>query len=211
MKLNKEDIKFIDNFLEKKGIKYLDIRSELLDHLATEFEEKSSDVLLDDYLLSKIKFIKDFSKKQQKTIHWNYQKQLWLQFAKFFYKAKYMLIFSGLVALGYALLQILTLDNFSLICYFTLLVLVVYPVFYQIKYSKAVKKVQSMQSLFTIIALPSFFLYTFNVAKDFLVENFWFLILYYSLSILLGISALIVIENDRKKVLEKYHQLVEEI
>jgi hypothetical protein len=65
-----------------------------------------------------------------------------------------------------------------------------------------------MQSLFTITALPSVFLYAFNPFKDVLLENPLFLIYYYSFSILLGLSAVIIIENDRKKILEKYHQLV---
>ncbi|BAO75598.1 hypothetical protein [Winogradskyella sp. PG-2] len=208
MKLKKRDIKLIDNFLEQKGIKYLDVRSELLDHLASEFEEKSNYSLLEDYLVSKIEFIKSFAKKQQKMIHWSYQKQLLVQFSKFFYKPKFILTFSGLIVLGYILLQYLSLENFSLIYFFVLVGLVLYPLFYQIKYSKAVKKVQSMQSLFTVTALPSVFLYTFSVSKSFLLDNFGLLLLYYSFSILLGISAVIIIENDRKKVLKRYYELL---
>jgi hypothetical protein len=190
MKLTKEEIKSINDFLIGQKIKYLDLRSELIDHLATEFEEKSNYNLIEDYLITKVNFIKDFAKKQQKAIHWSYQKQLWVQFTKFFYKPKFILFLFILVALGY------------------MLFLILYPLFYQIKYSKAVKKVQSMQSLFTITALPSVFLYAFNPFKDVLLENPLFLIYYYSFSILLGLSAVIIIENDRKKILEKYHQLV---
>ena len=208
MKLTKEEIEVIDNYLKEKKIKYIDIRAELLDHLATEFEEKSDYNLIEDYLRTKVNFIKDFAKKQQKAIHWSYQKQLWVQFTKFFYKPKFILFLFILVALGYMLFQIFGVKTFSHICFFVLLILILYPLFYQIKYSKAVKKVQSMQSLFTITALPSVFLYAFNPVKDILLENPLFLIFYYSFSILLGLSAVIIIENDRKKVLEKYHQLV---
>ena len=65
-----------------------------------------------------------------------------------------------------------------------------------------------MQSLFGITALPSVFLYAFFPIKDVMLENPLLLIIYYSFAILLGFSAVIIIENDRKKVLEKYHQLV---
>lgn len=208
MKLKKEEIKFINDFLIDQKIKYLDLRSELIDHLATEFEEKSDYNLIEDYLITKVNFIKDFAKKQQKAIHWSYQKQLWVQFAKFFYMPRFLLPLIGLVALSYMSLQLFGLKAFSHICFFVLLILILYPLFYQIKYSNAVKKVQSMQSLFTITALPSVFLYAFNPFKDVLLENPLLLIIYYSFSILLGLSAVIIIENDRKKVLEKYHQLV---
>ena len=208
MKLSKEEIQFIDNFLIKKNIKYLDIRAELLDHLATEFEEKSNYSLLEDYLISKIDFIKDFSKKQQKTIHWSYQNKLWSQFAKFFHKPKFIAVLFAFGALCYFALQIFSLKTFSFTCYFALLILIVYPLVYQIKYSKAIKKVQSMQSLFSITALPSVFLYAFLLVKDLLLETPLFLVFYWFFSILLGFSAVIIIENERKRVLEKYHQLV---
>jgi len=38
MKLTKSDIQFIDNYLKKKGIKYWDIRLEMIDHIATKIE-----------------------------------------------------------------------------------------------------------------------------------------------------------------------------
>ena len=208
MNLTKQDIKYIDKFLEKKGVKYLDVRSELIDHLATEFEETTNYGLLEDYLHGKIKFIKEFAKKQQKTIHWTYQKQLWVQFAKFFFDLKYISILAVLITLGYVLLQYVTLKTFKFVCFFFLTALVLYPLFYQIKYSKAVKKVQSMQSLFTVTSLPSVFLYMFNVVNDILIENFVLGLIYFSFSIILGMSAVIIIEKDRKRVLKKYYQLI---
>jgi len=208
MKLTKEEIKLIDSFLVGQNIKYLDVRSELIDHLATDFEENSNYVLLEDFLISKVSFIKDFAKKQQKNIHWSYQKQLWIQLAKFFYKPKFLLLLFGLAGLSYIVLQFFTLEKFSLICYFVLMTLVLYPLFYQIKYSKAIKKVQSLQSLFTVTALPMIFLYSFLPIKDILFENPVVLMFYCSFSILLGLSALIIIENNRKKILKKYYQLV---
>ncbi|MFP4844608.1 hypothetical protein [Winogradskyella sp. PE311] len=208
MKLTPEKIKIVDDFLINQNIKYLDIRSELLDHLVTEFEEHSNYGLLEDYLHGKIKFIKEFAKKQQKTIHWTYQKQLWVQFAKFFFELKYILLLAVLISLGYVLLQYVTLKTFTFVCFFFLAALVLYPLFYQIKYSKAVKKVQSMQSLFTVTSLPSVFLYMFNVVNDILIENFVLGLIYFSFAIVLGISAVIIIEKDRKRVLKKYYQLI---
>lgn len=210
MKLTKEDIQFIDDFLKTKKIKHLDIRVELLDHLATEFEERSNYVLIEDFLLSKVDFILEFNEKQKKTIHWSYQKLLWVQFAKFFYQSKFIVMLIALAIIGYAAFNLFSLKTVSFIWFVTLAVLLLYPIYYQIRYSKALKKVQSMQSLFTITSLPSVFLYTFGALKDFLFETLTALILYYSVSLLLGLSAVIVIENNRRRIIEKYVQLVNE-
>jgi hypothetical protein len=42
MKLTKQNIQFIDNYLKSKGISYLDIRLEMIDHIACEMETKIS-------------------------------------------------------------------------------------------------------------------------------------------------------------------------
>ncbi|MCC1483507.1 hypothetical protein [Winogradskyella immobilis] len=210
MKLTKEEIKFIDHFILDQNIKYLDIRSELIDHLATEFEENSNFDLIEDYLKTKVSFVKTFAKKQQKIIHWSYQKKLWFQFAEFFYKPKFIILLLGLIFSGNLLLRFFTIKQFSSIFFFTLIALILYPLFYQIKYSKAVKRVQSMQSLFTINSLPSVFLYSFSAFKDALYENYLLLALYALFSILLGLSAVIIVEKNRKTILGKYDQLVGE-
>ena len=88
MKLTKENIQFIDNYLKKRGVKYLDVRVELIDHLSTEFEDNSNYALLIDFLNTKEAFISEFQKKRHSKIHWSYQKQLWLEFFKGFYTAK---------------------------------------------------------------------------------------------------------------------------
>ncbi len=39
MRLTRQDIKNIDIWLKRKGIKYVDVRFELIDHLTSEYEE----------------------------------------------------------------------------------------------------------------------------------------------------------------------------
>ena len=46
MKLTREDIQFINHFLINRGIKYIDVRVELIDHLSSDFEENSNYWLL---------------------------------------------------------------------------------------------------------------------------------------------------------------------
>lgn len=45
MKLTKENITFIDNYLKNSGVKYIDIRYEMIDHVAAAMEEKEGDFL----------------------------------------------------------------------------------------------------------------------------------------------------------------------
>ncbi len=43
MKLNQQQIEFIDNYLENAGIRHVDIRIEMTDHIASELENVDSD------------------------------------------------------------------------------------------------------------------------------------------------------------------------
>lgn len=49
MKLTKENIVFIDNYLQNSGVFYYDVRVEMLDHVATAVEKKMEEESLDFY------------------------------------------------------------------------------------------------------------------------------------------------------------------
>ena len=49
MKLNKEQIHFIDTYLKNSGIEFIDIRMEMLDHIASAVENKMQKENLDFY------------------------------------------------------------------------------------------------------------------------------------------------------------------
>lgn len=53
MKLTEEQIDYIDAYLVKKGIKYLDVKLEMIDHIASEIETKTDqeDISFNDALL----------------------------------------------------------------------------------------------------------------------------------------------------------------
>lgn len=207
-RLIKKDIQSIDRFLIERNIKYLDIRYELLDHLATDFEENSNYGFLEDYLFNKGSFVREFAKKREKTMHLAYQKQLWTQFAKFFYKPKFIMILAIIVTIGYFMLRLFSLKSFSIICFSVLAFITFYPLFYQIKYRKVLKKVQSIQSLFSVTAFSSLFLYFFGLLEGTLTKEPLLLIIYFFVSILLGISAVIILEKNRRNILKNYNQLV---
>lgn len=88
MKISKQNIQFIDSYLKKRGIKYLDVRVELIDHLSTDFEEYSKVVLLEDYLKSKLQFINTFEKNRQSKLHWHYQSNYGYSFSNNFIRLR---------------------------------------------------------------------------------------------------------------------------
>jgi hypothetical protein len=47
MKLTKENIVFIDKYLQNSGVFYYDVRVEMLDHVATAVEKKMEEESLD--------------------------------------------------------------------------------------------------------------------------------------------------------------------
>lgn len=51
MKLNKEEILFIENYLIEQGVKYWDVRIELIDHLATKLEENPNLILTRTFMI----------------------------------------------------------------------------------------------------------------------------------------------------------------
>ncbi|WP_299105461.1 hypothetical protein [uncultured Tenacibaculum sp.] len=87
MELSKEQIKRIDSFLEEIGVEYVDIRLEMVDHIATEIEENVNDVdVFFEYkgfqtpfvkfmLSKKAQFLKSY-RKQVKRSFWSNTKKI---------------------------------------------------------------------------------------------------------------------------------------
>ncbi|CAL2102374.1 conserved membrane protein of unknown function [Tenacibaculum sp. 190130A14a] len=76
MELTKEQIKRIDAFLEGIGVEYIDIRLEMVDHIASEIEEKVDDV---DAFFDNQRFQTPFIKymlSQKLRLFKNYKKQV---------------------------------------------------------------------------------------------------------------------------------------
>ncbi|MGB2683468.1 MAG: hypothetical protein WBC43_00505 [Olleya sp.] len=201
MNLTEENIKQIDNYLIKLKIKYVDVRLELIDHLASDFEASNKEEQLVDYLKSKIDFIKDFEKKRQKTIHWSYQREMWRRLAMFFYKPNYL---PFTIVFGFAVYWIQQLQPnkaFTLILIVSLSIIHFWALITGFSHYKTFKKLQMAQPLYSIMALPSLFLYTMGAAKPWL-ENQYFFIAFWFLSILFNIAGGIELRNKKNKILE---------
>ncbi|MEL0644306.1 hypothetical protein V6251_07925 [Olleya sp. Ti.3.14] len=201
MKLTKNQINQIDNYLIKLKVKYVDVRLELIDHLASDFEASNKNQQLEDYLKSKIDFIQDFEKKRQKTIHWSYQREMWRRLAMFFYKPNYLpftIVFGFAV---YWMQQFQPNKVFTLILIVSLSIIHFWALITGFSHLKTFKKLQMAQPLYSIMALPSLFLYTMGAAKPWL-ENQYFFIAFWFLAILFNIAGGIELRNKKNKILE---------
>ena len=83
MKLAKEDIVFIDTYLKNHNVIYLDIRYEMIDHIATGVEEKMQkedlafyDAFKDFMAANKTEILRN--NKTSRTIYWDVVKQFLL-------------------------------------------------------------------------------------------------------------------------------------
>jgi len=201
MKLSQRQINQIDNYLIKLKIKYVDVRLELIDHLASDFEASNKEEQLEDYLKSKIDFIQDFEKKRQKTIHWSYQREMWRRLAMFFYKPNYLpftIVFGFAV---YWMQQFQPNKALTLILIVSLSMIHFWALITGYSHYKIFKKLQMAQPLYSIMALPSLFLYTMGAAKPWL-ENQYFFIAFWFLAILFNIAGGIELLNKKNKILE---------
>lgn len=105
MELTNEQIKRINDFLEGIGVEFLDIRFEMIDHIASEIEEKIEDKTsffenrrfqtpFIKYMLSrKSEFVKIYQK-QEKKLTWFYLKTIFKDVSKRFLKLQNLVLFS---------------------------------------------------------------------------------------------------------------------
>jgi hypothetical protein len=201
MKLSKEQIQYIDDYLIRLGVKFTDVRLELIDHLASGFEASKKEQQLEDYLKSKIDFIQDFEKKRQKTIHWSYQREMWRRLAMFFYKPKYIPFTIMLGFAVYWMQQLQPNKALTLILVVSLSIIHFWALITGFSHHKTFKKLQIAQPLYSIMALPSLFLYCMGVAKPWL-ENQYFFIAFWFLAVLFNIAGGIELRNKKNKILE---------
>ena len=202
MALNIIEIQKIGEYLTANGIRFLDVRVELINHLATEFENNTCYVLLIDFLNSKKNFITNFQKSLHKKRHWTYQKALFNTIFNFFKKLSYFLV---LMMIGFAIYFTQLVLNDKTLKVIALMSLVIPQIiaFYWYYSPKGVyMKIHSAQYMFSIMSLPSLFLNT---------SYFWFntfhFMWFWLLAIVFNITGLLVVYNCRLKTINLYNEL----
>lgn len=118
MNLSKTQIQFIDSYLKEQGVKFWDVRIELIDHIASKLEGNKS------LTLSRTFLIKEFGTKitlgnlvdkKQKTINKKYRKLYFKEIVNFFRDVKKIAVFGILLFLYFLLFKHLPYKSFKII------------------------------------------------------------------------------------------------
>ncbi len=208
MKLTKQDILNIDKYLRQKGIKYMDVRYELMDHLVSEYESIENYPDLESFLRKRIAWCRKVSEEKSKSIHWGYQKALQKRIVNFLKEP----VFYGCFFLWGIML--FTIDIFFEdagikffgvgvigICLVTQIIAFFRGNYFGLKLEK---KVLSYKYLFNIYSLPMLFLQFPNFFNLLEFEKKWFWVICNSIAFILIIAANIEVALKRKKVLTEY-------
>lgn len=101
MVLDKQQIKFIDNYLTNSGVDFLDIRMEMIDHVASAVEEKMQKENLDFYDAFKSYMLKNKDEllKTSGKYRWSLDKKLLLLIGENLFLGKSLLLLLVLAAI----------------------------------------------------------------------------------------------------------------
>lgn len=208
MKLSHEQIEYIDNYLQFIGVKFIDVRLELIDHLATEFETESEYVLLGDFLRTKGNFARKFEKQWDRSKHWGYQKSLLKRIMTYFSSVKNVFI---VLLIGFSiLLSIVSLGEtvVKLLFFMSLITPQIIYVYLGYKPKGMHKKILSAKYMGSIMALPSMFLYLLGLISPLLKENIMWFFIYWLIAIVFNIAGVQEVLKCKNQILKNYSDLL---
>lgn len=212
MRLVKQDIDNIDKWLIRIGIKYIDIRYELIDHLVTEYQQIENYPDLEGFLLERKSWCRKVAKEKEKAAHFGNMKALFRKFFRFFisFKSLAILIFSGLALIAYEGLVSAVLFKYSV--FLIVAILSVYELYLTI-YSgfgnDLKKKSLSVMFLLNIFMVPQLPVYFFGQIPNSWMENPYFSLPFSFSLILLHCSAILVFYEKRRTLLKELMLLKE--
>mgnify|MGYP000536196694 CR=1 FL=1 len=210
MRLVKQDIQNIDAYLQEKGIKYIDIRYELIDHLVSEYEAMENYPDLESFLLKRVAWCRKIAEEKRKSIHWGYQKALRTRVFSFFKEPFFYACIFLWIGLLFLIFRIVDIKQFKYLLLGALFFCVAIQLLFFFPkqfYKRGGKKnLLSFNYLFNIYAIPHLFLHFLSIINLFgsVRSNKWFWIFYVSISVIVNIAAIIEVQNKRKSVLEQY-------
>ncbi|NNJ88189.1 MAG: hypothetical protein HKP53_02195 [Eudoraea sp.] len=213
MNLDTKDIKNIDSWLQKKGIKYLDVRVELLDHLVTEYEAIDQYPDLQGFLEERLPWCKQVMKKKEKATHWSYQRILWTRFFQLLKKPMIVAFWALFLALVIAMKPVIEW-KYKFLFFVPLLASVCAHLYFVLKNSirkEIFKNVVSAKYLGNIFSLPLLSLYLLSPLlqlNKMLVFTVPFLFLYVMFGTTIYIAAILVFLEKRKVVLNNYDKFL---
>ncbi len=174
MKLSKDQIKYIDDYLIEGGIKFWDIRLELIDHFASKLEKQ------EQIYLTKTLLIKEFGtyaslenilKEKRRIINKKYRKLFHNEILKFFKSIKKKLILILLFFIYYQLFRKLDTKLFLklsvLISFFPIFIALIFQIITWIKKNRSIYLESAMFYFYF-----SFLLY--NAVMQFTIKDTFF-------------------------------------
>lgn len=169
MKLSKEEIKFIDTYLEKSDVIFVDLRAEMTDHIATGVEEKMKHERIDFYDAFKEFMVKNKREllKSNNKMTGHYLNSI-SQFSKTLYKP-YNIILALLIILGYGYFnQLKTLKTVHQILFLTIFGFsVLQLIIHFIIIKKRYLYLEKTSIILLVIYYFDLFLNGFDISKDF--------------------------------------------
>ncbi|WP_396636191.1 hypothetical protein [Maribacter sp. R77961] len=206
--MSQEQIQYIDNYLQFIGVKFIDVRIELIDHLATEFETESEYVLLGDFLRTKRNFARKFEKQWDRSKHWGYQKSLLKRIMSYFSSVKNVFI---LLMIGFSIfLSIVSLEEtvVKLLFFISLITPQIIYMYLGRKPKGMHKKILSAKYMGSIMALPSMFLYLLGLTIPLLKENTIWFFFYWFAAMVFNIAGIQEVLKCKNQILKNYSDLI---
>lgn len=218
MKLTKEHTKRIDSFLERLGCQYIDIRFEMVDHIASEIEDKVDDIPhffeknkfetpFLRYMISKNEEFQNRYAKLTKAANFKNIKQVLklslVQLTKI--KTISLLLLTSLIY--FVFLKQLDL---KIAAYSSYVIIILVFVIGSIITYKSYKKYESFHKsriYYLIYSITPIMLFNFNLLKN-IEESFTFIIVSHFIGIILTVIITNTFLDDQKHFRKKYNHLL---
>lgn len=199
------DIAQIDNWLKNQGVKYIEMRYELLDHLATEFESLDNHIELRTFLYNRRVWCRTALKEKQKAIISSMTKAFFKKLLGFFTITKMIFpILMGGIILFY-IKSVFDDEVAKNVLFYVYLLLILYQLHLMIfsgvghHFKKESVSVAYLTHIFIFSQLPLFWLGLFP-------EEWWLVPIFYipflSFNILLALAAILTF-HEKKSLLLK--------
>lgn len=202
MRLTKEQIDFIDESLEELGIGYLDIRYEMLDHIASKLEEQKGyfyENAEEYFITNRLKLIKQYKKSKRQAIARAF-KYCW----KIFRKPLSLAIFvSAFMAMNFYLKNFVEDYDIMFFTYMVLFVILV-PFFWFVRGNKLISVLRRLVQGYGFLCCLYAWLNLGIKRMD--NENLSIMLLRYNASVFIALMIILLysVYNCRKQYLEKY-------
>ena len=115
--LTKEEIQFIDNYLKNSGVEYIDTRAEVVDHVASEIENRFIENNTSDFYEEFKMYMIQHKKALLKNIHkyrWSLDKKILKQVFVNLINQKVLAISGLFLVIGFTLMNTLSFENVDL-------------------------------------------------------------------------------------------------